>query len=452
MLRARRCRLVFAALACAVLSIGASAPRGGARERYPHLRLIAPAAPGGGWDQTARAMQLALTRAGIAGTASVENIPGAAGTIGLARFVSAERGNGDVTMVSGLIMLAAIATNRSALTLADVTPIARLTGEFEVIVVPQASPHQTLGDLLAAFKANPEAVSWGGGSAGGTDQILAGLLADAVGVDPRRVNYIAFAGGGESLAAITGGQVTAGINGLAEFAAQIEAGTVRVLGVSSAERLAHLDAPTLREQGFDVVLENWRSLVAPPGISMADRVRLEQAVAAMVESPHWRLLLARYRWNDRYLAGADFAEFVASEEVRLRDVLRKLGTGGAAVTSLSSAGPYPLFVLGGLAVCSALFLAGVVRAHRASGGMARHPGIGAVALVAAGILIELLLMDRAGFVIASSIMFWLTARAFDARHPVRDAGFAVGLSVTAYVVFVHLLQLALPAGILAGWL
>jgi putative tricarboxylic transport membrane protein len=396
-------------------------------------------------------MQLALTQAGIAGTVSVENVPGAAGTIGLARFVSAERGSTDVTMVSGLIMLAAIATNRSALTLADVTPIARLTGEFEVIVVPKASPHQTLGDLLAAFKASPEAVSWGGGSAGGTDQILAGLLADAVGVDPRRVNYIAFAGGGESMAAITGGQVTAGINGLAEFAAQIEAGTVRVLGVSSAERLPHLDAPTLREQGFDVVLENWRSLVAPPGIPAADRVRLEQAVAAMVESPHWRMVLARYRWNDRYLAGAEFATFVASEEVRVRDILRKLGTGGAVASSLASAGPYPVFVLGGLTLCAALFGIATLRGRGAAARPGR-PGIVPFALITAGIAIDLLLIDRAGFVIASTVLFWLAARAFDARHPVRDACYAVGLSVTSYIVFVHLLQLSLPAGILAGWL
>ena len=445
-----------------------------AQEPYPHLRLIAPAAPGGGWDQTARAMQLALTQAGLAQAASVENVPGAAGTIGLARFVSAERGSGDVAMVSGLIMLAAITTHRSAITLGDVTPIARLTGEFEVIVVPSASPHRTLADLLAALRAAPESVSWGGGSAGGSDQILAGLIADAAGVDPRRVNYIAFAGGGESLAAVTGGQVTVGISGVSEFAPQIEAGTVRVLAVSSAERLPHLEAPTLREQGIDVELEIWRSVVAPPGISLADRDRLLRTVDAMVHSESWRQMVARYRWNDRYLAGDAFAAFLDSEEARVLGVLRKLGTGDAAALSLASAGPYPVFVLGGLALCSLALAASWRRARRdpaPAHGAASSPAAPAgatpaahtpasatatgrrtIAIVAAGIVLELLLMDRAGFVIASSVCFWMAARAFDATHPLRDAAFAVAVSVASYLLFVRMLQLSLPAGVLAGWL
>jgi len=223
---------------------------------HPHLRLVAPAAPGGGWDQTARAMQAVLQEAGIVQTSSVENVPGAAGTIGLARFISAEHGKGDVVMLSGLIMLGAVVTHQSPVTLTQVTPLARLIGEFEVLVVPAASPFRTLADLITAFRAAPESISWGGGSAGGTDQILAGLVADAVGVDPRRVNYIAYSGGGESLSAILGGQVSVGVNGLAELAPHIEAGTVRVLAISSAERLPGVDAPTFREQGVDVEIEN----------------------------------------------------------------------------------------------------------------------------------------------------------------------------------------------------
>ena len=270
------------------LIVSAVAAPAGAQPAYQHLRIIAPAAPGGGWDQTARVMQQVLQRAGLVHTSSVENIPGAAGTIGLARFIGAERGNGDVVMVSGLIMLGAIVTHASPVTLREVTPIARLTGEYEVIVVPAASPFRSLHDLVRAFRERPESISWGGGSAGGSDQMLAGLIADAVGVSPRRVNYIAFSGGGESMSAILGGQVSAGINGLAEFAPQIEAGTVRVLGISSAERLPGVAAPTLREQGVDVEFENWRSLVAPPGISAVDRERLEKAVDAMVRSAEWR--------------------------------------------------------------------------------------------------------------------------------------------------------------------
>src|SRR5687768_628049 len=185
-----------------------------AQPAYEHLRIVAPAAPGGGWDQTARVMQQVLQQTGLVRTASVENVPGAAGTIGLARFIGADQGRGDAVMVSGLIMLGAIVMHRSPVTLRDVTPIARLTGEYEVIVVPAASPFRNLQDLIAALRERPESISWGGGSAGGSDQILAGLVADAAGVSPARVNYIAFSGGGESLSAIVGGQVSVGINGL----------------------------------------------------------------------------------------------------------------------------------------------------------------------------------------------------------------------------------------------
>src|SRR6185503_14176650 len=249
-----------------------------AQPSIDELRIIAPAAPGGGWDQTARVMQQALQRAGLVRIAPVENVPGAAGTIGLARFIGAEAGRRDVVMVSGLIMLGGIVTHRSPVTLHDVTPIARLTGEYEVVVVPPSSRFTSLQDLLQALRANPSSISWGGGSAGGSDHILAGLITDAAGAPASRVNYIAFSGGGESLAAIVGGQVDVGINGYAELSAQIDAGTVRPLGISSAERLSGVDVPTFREQGLDLVFENWRSVVAPPGISAADRGRLTRAI------------------------------------------------------------------------------------------------------------------------------------------------------------------------------
>ncbi len=436
-----------------VLLLGSMlAQAAGAEPALPHLRIIAPAAPGGGWDQTARVMQQVLHAAGLVGTASVENIPGAAGTIGLARFISAERGNGDALMASGLIMLGAIVTHQSSVTLRDVTPIARLTGEYEAVVVPVSSPFRSLADLLRAFKARPESISWGGGSAGGTDQILAGLIADAVSVPPRRVNYIAFSGGGESLSAILGGQVTVGVNGLAEFASQIEAGTVRVLALSGPERVAGVDAPTLREAGVNVELENWRSVVAPPGVSAADKERLEGVIDAMVRSEPWRKALAQYRWTDRYLRGEAFARFVVDEETRVQAILRKLGTGRSDTADLASAGPYPLLVLGALAICFVAAAPGAFRAARVPADVDSGPRWRAVGPIAAGIALDLLLAERAGFVIASAALFWCTARAFDTRRPWRDAVFAIGVSVGAYLLFARVLQLPLPAGVLAGWL
>jgi putative tricarboxylic transport membrane protein len=433
------------------VAIGGVAPAA-AQPAYDQLRIIAPAAPGGGWDQTARAMQQVLQRAGIVRTPIVENIPGAAGTIGLARFIGAERGNGDALMVSGLIMLGGIVTHQSPVTLGDVVPIARISGEYEVITVPAASSFRTLDDLIRAFKERPESISWGGGSAGGSDQILAGLIAKAVGVAPRRVNYIAFSGGGESLSAILGGQVSVGINGLAEFAPQIEAGTVRVLGISSGERLPGLEAPTLREQGVDVEFENWRSVVAPPGISPEDQRRLAGTVEAMVRSAQWREMLQRYRWLDRYLPGDAFASFSTTEEARVRAILRELGTGDAEAATLANAGPYPLFVLSGLVLFGIAAVVNVRRSSSVRSAEPRWPRWRSVALIGLGVALNLALAERAGFVIASAALFWFVARAFDERHPARDASFALAVSVGAYLLFARVLQLSLPAGVLGGWL
>src|SRR5262245_43368512 len=341
--------------------------------QQPHLeqlRLIAPAAPGGGWDQTARVMQQVLQRSGIVRTAPVENIPGAAGTIGLARFVGSEQGHDDSILVSGLIMLGGIVMHRSPVTLHEVTPIARLTGEYEAIVVPANSPFRTLDDMIRALKERPEALSWGGGSAGGSDQILAGLVAEAVGVPPGRINYVAFSGGGESLSAILGGQVSLGINGLAELEPQIQAGTVRALAISSAERLPGLDVPTLREQGVDLEFENWRSVVAPPGIAARERQRLESVVAAMVATPEWRAALERYRWIDRYLPGDAFAAFVDREETRVRTTLQQLDTGQNSGGTLASVGAYPAFVLSGLALFA---IAALVTGGVGGGSMKQDP-------------------------------------------------------------------------------
>ena len=438
----------------AALGHGASA-----EPQYSHLRIVAPAAPGGGWDQTARALQHVLQSTGIATGVSVENIPGAAGTIGLARLVDVERGSGDVVMVSGLIMLAAIVARQSPVTLRDATPIARLTGEYEVLVVPARSPYRTLEELLSAFRAHPESIAWAGGSAGGADQMLAAMIADAAGVPPRRVNYVPFAGGGESMGAILGGQVTVGISGVSEYAAQIAAGNVRAVAVSSPDRLPAVDAPTLREEGLDVVLENWRSLVAPPGTRAEDRARLERAVAAAVQSPAWQEALRRFGWSDRYLAADDFARFMADEDARVQAILAKLGT--TADASPATTGAYPLFVLIGLMVAAGAFALTIVRGSQhttpaESGAVPAFDGsrshVRAIMWIGAALTANVLLMERAGFVLAAIPLYWSTARAFDASHPIRDLVVAVVLATAAFVVFARLLQIALPAGVLAGWI
>src|SRR5215207_11637105 len=248
------------------------------------LKIMAPAAPGGGWDQTARSMQQALTQSGIAKSVQVTNVPGAGGSIGIAQLVNNSKGDGHQLMVMGYVMVGALLTNKSPVTLDQTTPIARLTTEYEAIVVPANSPIKDAKDLAAAIKADPAKVTWAGGSAGGVDHIAAALFAKAAGADPTKINYIPFSGGGEALAAILGGKVTAGISGYGEFESQIKAGKLRLVGVTSPNRLSNVDGPTVKEQGIDLEIANWRSVVAPPGISADQKKAVVDLVDRMVKS------------------------------------------------------------------------------------------------------------------------------------------------------------------------
>lgn len=285
--------------------------------------IMAPASPGGGWDQTARTMQDALQTEGISGNVQVTNVPGAGGTIGLAQFANQFNGNPDALIVGGYVMVGAVLTNQSPVSLADVTPIARLTGESDVIVVPANSELQTVADMVAMLKADPGSVSWAGGSAGGVDHIAAGLIAKAVGVDPTMINYIAYSGGGEALAAVLGGQVTVGISGAGEFAAQIEAGDLRALAVTGDEPVG--DIPTLKASGVDVVVENWRMVAAAPGITAEQKAAINADIEKMVQSDTWTTALATKGWVNTYLAGDAFDAQLAKDIESTSAILKDIG-------------------------------------------------------------------------------------------------------------------------------
>lgn len=288
------------------------------------VKMMIPANPGGGWDTTGRELGKALQASGAVKNVSYDNKGGAAGTIGLAQFVNASKGDPSAVIMGGMVMVGGIIQNKSAVNLSQVTPIARLTSEWEVIVVPANGP-KTLKELLDKFKANPGSVSWGGGSAGGTDHILAGLVAKAVGVEPAKVNYVPFKGGGEAVAAIIGGHVSAGISGLSEFAQHIKSGKMRALAVSSPKGLEGI--PSLKEQGIDVELSNWRGIWAAPGISPAQRDELVKAVERAVKSPSWQESLKKQDWADFHLAGDAFGKYVEEENKRLGGILGELALG-----------------------------------------------------------------------------------------------------------------------------
>ncbi|HVX99205.1 MAG TPA: tripartite tricarboxylate transporter substrate binding protein [Pseudorhodoplanes sp.] len=310
-------RFLAAAIAVASLATPAFAQM--------ELKLIAPAAPGGGWDQTARSMQQAMVQSGAARSVQVINVPGAGGTVGLAQFVSGAKGDGSQLMVNGFVMVGAILLNKSPVTLDQVTPIARLTEETQVIVVPANSPIKNAKDLEAAVKQDVAKVTFAGGSAGGVDHIMAALFVGAAGADASKVNYVPFSGGGESLAAILGGKVTAGISGFSEYEGQIKAGKLRAIGVTSPQRLPGSDIPTFKEQGVDLVLTNWRSVVAPPGISAEQKKALGDAIEKMVKSPAWAEILKQKGWDDAYMAGAPFEKFLKDEITRVGGVLKAVG-------------------------------------------------------------------------------------------------------------------------------
>jgi putative tricarboxylic transport membrane protein len=314
-------------------SPAASAPAGSAAASvavldYPtgELSIMAPAAPGGGWDSTARALGKAIEDDKLT-TKSVKvyNVEGAGGTIGLAQLADQDKGKPDSLMVMGLVMVGAIKTNKSPVDLTKVTPIASLTAEWEAIAVKSDSPYKTLADLVAAFKANPKSVTWGGGSAGGTDHILVGLLAKAASVDPAGINYIAHSGGGEAMDAILSGSVSAGVSGVSEFTDQVAAKTVRLLAISADAKVEGIDAPTIKESGFDVTLANWRGIVAAPEIDPAARDAAVAFVTKVHDGPAWQATLKAKKWTDFFQAGDEFKAFLDAEIPRVEGVLKDIG-------------------------------------------------------------------------------------------------------------------------------
>src|SRR5688500_13739412 len=289
----------------------------------PSLKMMIPANPGGGWDQTGRSLAAAMQSAKLVSGVQFDNKGGAAGTIGLAQFVNSAKGDPNAVMIGGMVMVGGIILNKSAVNLSQVTPIARLTSEWEVIVVPANSPHKTLDSLLKAFKADPGKVSWGGGSAGGTDHILVGLIAKDVGVQPAKINYVPFKGGGEAIAAILGGHVTAGVSGLGEFAEQIKAGKMRALAQSAPKKIDGI--PSLKEQKINVELGNWRGIFAGPGLTAPQRDALVKLVRTATETPAWKQTLEKLGWEGWYLGGEDYAKFLREDEKRVGAIIESLG-------------------------------------------------------------------------------------------------------------------------------
>ena len=289
------------------------------------LRVMVPNTPGSGYDVTARSMVEAMEDAGLARDVEVFNLPGASGAVGLQRLVN-ERGSGSLLMQMGLGLVGAVHTQPVHVSFADVTPIARLIEDAEVVVVPADSPYTSIAQLVDAWRVDPRGVSVAGGSSpGGPDHLAAHLFAQAAGLDPRGIDYREFDGGGDLLAALLGGRAAFAMSSPTEFRDQLRAGQLRVLAVTTSSRVVGIEAPTLREAGVDLVFANWRGLVAPPGIGDDDLRRVTALVAALHASPEWQQMLQRTGVTDAYLAGPDFAVVLQQDSDRVGAILHRLG-------------------------------------------------------------------------------------------------------------------------------
>jgi putative tricarboxylic transport membrane protein len=289
------------------------------------LKMMIPANPGGGWDTTGRALGKALTDAKVADSVTYENKGGAAGALGLAQFVNGSKGDPNALMVMGAVMLGGIITGKPPVSLSQATPIARLTSEYNVYVLPANSPFKTMADVVAQLKKDPGSVKWGGGSRGSTEHIAAAMLAREVGVDPAKINYVAFRGGGEAVAAILGGNVTVGGSGYSEFQQYIESGKMKPIAITSAARLKGLNIPTMKEQGYNVEIGNWRGVYGAPGITPEQRKALIDVVVKATKTKAWAEAIEKNNWTPALLTGKEFEDFVDREFASLRATMVKAG-------------------------------------------------------------------------------------------------------------------------------
>ena len=298
---------------------------------YPDLKplknldWVVPANPGG-YSQTSTAISESLKKEGLLSTYSSVFKPGAGGTVGLA-FFQEIKAKPESVLITGLAMAGGIPSNKSPLKLDASTPIAKVMREYQALAVPATSKYKTLAQFLADWKANPK-LPISGGSLGSTDHQFIGLLAKAAGIDPKAMNFVVHSGGPEVIASLLSGATIAGTSGSAEFQAQVAAGKMRVLAISSAKRLPGFNAKTLKEQGVDLVYGNWRGVMATADLPEADRLNMVKVFDAMRGTATWQGYLKQYNWDDEWAAGKEYGAFLKVQLPLVAGVIKDLGLGG----------------------------------------------------------------------------------------------------------------------------
>lgn len=291
------------------------------------IHFLIPGGAGGGWDGTARGTGEALTKAGIVGTASYENMSGGGGGKAIGYLIENADSNHDTLMVNSTPIVIRSLVGRFPHNFRDLTMIAGTIGDYAAFVVNKDSPINSFKDLVAAYKANPKDVAIGGGSVpGGMDHIVVAMAMQAAGQDPTKVKYIPYDAGGKAMAALLSGEIQALSTGFSEAVGMDKAGEVKIIGVTSAERVdAAPNAQTLKEQGYDAEFVNWRGFFAAPGLPEAKAKAYRDAIAKMYGTPEWEAVRARNGWVNIHNPGDKFTSFLVNQEKVIKDLMKQLG-------------------------------------------------------------------------------------------------------------------------------
>ncbi len=319
----RRALLVAAT---AALTLGAPAFAGG-HQLLDKIHFLIPGGAGGGWDGTARGTGEALTEAGLVGSASYENMSGGGGGKAIGYLIENAESLHDTLMVNSTPIVIRSLTGVFPHNFRDLTLVSGTIGDYAALVVSKDSSINSMGELLAAYDADPSATAIGGGSVpGGMDHLVAAMVMEAAGKDALGVKYIPYDAGGKAMAALLSGEIKALSTGFSEAVALAQAGEVKILGVTSDARVdAYADAPTMMEQGIDTTFVNWRGFFAAPGLPEDKLAMYTDAIGKMYETEEWEAVRARNGWVNIHNPGDDFKTFLENQETVIGDLMKKLG-------------------------------------------------------------------------------------------------------------------------------
>ncbi|MDX8349476.1 tripartite tricarboxylate transporter substrate-binding protein [Cognatiyoonia sp. IB215446] len=318
-------RAVIAAAAASV-SLGAPAMADG-HQVVDSIHFLIPGGAGGGWDGTARGTGEALTNAGLVGQATYENMSGGGGGKAIGYLIENAESNHGTLMVNSTPIVIRSLTGVFPQNFRDLTLVAGTIGDYATMVVGKDSPINTMEDFLAAYRADPRGTAVGGGSVpGGMDHIVAAIVMQAAGEDPTAVKYIPYDAGGEAMAALLSGEITALSTGFSEAVDLANAGEVKIIGVTAPERVeTFADAPTMKEQGIDAEFVNWRGFFAAPGLPDDKLAMYQDAIGQMYDTPEWEEVRARNGWVNIHNSGDEFLTFLENQEQVIGDLMRELG-------------------------------------------------------------------------------------------------------------------------------